>query len=344
MNGNSILAALENIESGEFLDSESLLLRLNNEPYNAALRLLYLKALQKEKALKLPFEIQKASAFLPSRKILHKHFYTPLAQPIPVLEGRDEMAVNSKVKSDTSVNPASIQLESTKDRIKAILEANRKMRSKIDDEKIENKKNETTEILNPTIIIASKNTQEVGEEQYRLLDKEILTNGGITIEGDPSDSNHEKSASLEFKEELKNLGSKELEVVSNIYSKDDSQKPNLETHSILQWMHLLNNQKSNNRKNKVVEQLDAIDGFLEALPKLKPDPNKPQRNDVLLIDNKSDNEMVTETLAKLYLEQGYLKKARQAFEILSLRFPEKSSFFAAQIKQIKILQKEKGKK
>jgi len=53
----------------------------------------------------------------------------------------------------------------------------------------------------------------------------------------------------------------------------------------------------------------------------------------------ASDEIVTETLAKLYMEQGYYKNAKKAYKKLSLKYPEKSSFFAAQIKDIKKKQK-----
>jgi len=48
---------------------------------------------------------------------------------------------------------------------------------------------------------------------------------------------------------------------------------------------------------------------------------------------------MTETLAKVYLEQKKYRKAIQAFKILSLKYPEKSGFFADQIRAVKMLQK-----
>jgi hypothetical protein len=40
---------------------------------------------------------------------------------------------------------------------------------------------------------------------------------------------------------------------------------------------------------------------------------------------------MTETLARVYLEQKKISKAIQAYEILILKYPEKSSFFADRI-------------
>ena len=50
---------------------------------------------------------------------------------------------------------------------------------------------------------------------------------------------------------------------------------------------------------------------------------------------------MTETLAKVYLEQKKFSSAIKAYDILSLKYPEKSGFFADQIKKIKIFTKYK---
>ena len=50
-----------------------------------------------------------------------------------------------------------------------------------------------------------------------------------------------------------------------------------------------------------------------------------------LVEN---NELVTPTLAKVYLEQEHYEKAISAYKKLSLKYPKKNSFFANQIKLI----------
>ncbi len=48
-------------------------------------------------------------------------------------------------------------------------------------------------------------------------------------------------------------------------------------------------------------------------------------------------ELVTETLARIYLNQGHYQKAIGVMEKLSLKYPEKNIYFAGQIEKIKKL-------
>ncbi|MBC8766386.1 hypothetical protein H4O18_00140 [Arenibacter sp. BSSL-BM3] len=87
------------------------------------------------------------------------------------------------------------------------------------------------------------------------------------------------------------------------------------------------------------KKFDQIDKFIETNPKIVPKPNstKVPIKDSLTFDK---NELMTATLAKVYLEQKKYKKAIQAYKILSLKYPEKSSFFADRIKAVEKIQQE----
>ena len=77
-------------------------------------------------------------------------------------------------------------------------------------------------------------------------------------------------------------------------------------------------------------------------PKINP-IDKNTNNQYVTPDSTDENDsLMTETLAKVYLEQQKYESAIKAYHILSLKYPEKSGFFADRIKAIKILQKNKS--
>jgi tetratricopeptide (TPR) repeat protein len=87
------------------------------------------------------------------------------------------------------------------------------------------------------------------------------------------------------------------------------------------------------------KKFSLIDKFLEAQPKMPMiKANESVSPMTSAEQNKDENDdLVTETLASIYAQQGYYKKAIQIFEKLSLKYPEKSTYFAAQIEKIKSL-------
>ncbi|MCF6350518.1 MAG: hypothetical protein L3J23_05735 [Flavobacteriaceae bacterium] len=99
-----------------------------------------------------------------------------------------------------------------------------------------------------------------------------------------------------------------------------------------------------NIKNNVIksaENKDLIALFIKNKPKIK--PIKSQVNlDVSTKNTIENTTLMTETLARVYLEQKKYKKAITAFKILSLKYPEKSTFFADRIEAIKFLEKNKS--
>ena len=90
---------------------------------------------------------------------------------------------------------------------------------------------------------------------------------------------------------------------------------------------------------KKKKKAEIIDKFIENNPKISPIKSGSPAITVQFDINKEDNSyLMTETLARVYLEQKKYTKAIQAYEILILKYPEKISFFADRISDIKILQ------
>ena len=106
----------------------------------------------------------------------------------------------------------------------------------------------------------------------------------------------------------------------------------IEENSFVEWLKL-SNLKPIDRSNET----ETIDKFISEKPKLKVEVNENESNNDK-VDNLSDQAgYMTETLAKLYLNQKNYEKAIQSYKILILKFPEKNSYFADQIKKIKKL-------
>ncbi|HEX2968484.1 MAG TPA: hypothetical protein VHO46_05215 [Bacteroidales bacterium] len=84
-----------------------------------------------------------------------------------------------------------------------------------------------------------------------------------------------------------------------------------------------------------LSQADLIDRFIILNPRIEPNREKKETP----IEDRStlyeEGGFVTETLARIYINQGYYSKAIDIFEKLSLKYPEKSSYFATQIEKIK---------
>nr|WP_294787837.1 hypothetical protein [uncultured Flavobacterium sp.] len=82
-----------------------------------------------------------------------------------------------------------------------------------------------------------------------------------------------------------------------------------------------------------------INKFIKTNPKISPIKPGTSAPVVQIESPPEDNSyLMTETLARVYLEQKKYTKAIQAYEILILKYPEKITFFADRISDIKILQ------
>ncbi len=114
------------------------------------------------------------------------------------------------------------------------------------------------------------------------------------------------------------------------------QKPEEQAEAIEEIQFPLDEGSPKDRK------FELIDKFIEAEHKIDPKQEAPEIDIKSSVKLKKD-ELMTETLAKVYLEQKKYKKAIQAYKILSLKYPEKSGFFADRIKAVRQLIKENSK-
>jgi hypothetical protein len=98
-----------------------------------------------------------------------------------------------------------------------------------------------------------------------------------------------------------------------------------------------NDQESQEQPDKIQKQISLIDKFIRENPRIVPYENYVQNEDISTESVKEHESFLTDTLAKIYVKQGNYAKAILAYEKLSLKYPEKSTYFAGQILEIKKL-------
>ena len=141
------------------------------------------------------------------------------------------------------------------------------------------------------------------------------------------------------KEAQKGLSNEKKEIKNKLKIGQPLKFEKEETHSFSEWLKLSQAkpvQKNNVSEHKLQKKINLIEDFVanrNRKPKTEFDSN----------DNKAEEsvefhfDIVTETLAKVYLEQGNYNKAKAAYQQLSLKYPQKSSLFANQIELIEQL-------
>ena len=111
-----------------------------------------------------------------------------------------------------------------------------------------------------------------------------------------------------------------------------------ELHSFLDWISIVQTKKIVRSKKQNSDEIINI--FLEKKPKIKNNKqrffNASENAKKSIVEN---NDIITETLAKVYAKQEHFEKAILAYQKLSLKYPQKSSYFADQIKVIKKIKK-----
>ena len=121
-------------------------------------------------------------------------------------------------------------------------------------------------------------------------------------------------------------------------------------YSFEEWLQLsAKNSVENKTETSIVKtsvtpkkaaKMAQINAFIATNPKMSTPLTNPEEITIKDAQKINKEALMTETLARVYLEQKKYKKALQAYKILSLKYPEKNSFFASQIKVVQKLIKE----
>ena len=149
---------------------------------------------------------------------------------------------------------------------------------------------------------------------------------------------------LDRSKKIKIKDSKGLETQIEGIPQTDESTEEEQKMLFVDWVLSYRNSEKESENRPLESKIEIIDSFLEKNPKITNRKKKSDEQDFLNLASDikfNKSELMTETLAKIYVKQKKVKKALYAYKILSLKYPEKSSFFANQIKK---LQKKQNKK
>ncbi len=289
-------------------------------PYLQSARALYLKTLHQQRSFLYNSELKKTAAYTTDRDVLFDYIiseefiaYKPLQ--IEDLNVVDENYIEFK-KPEPTLD------ENIEKRVLNTLVY------------IENQDKETGLIQKIDQISKSKIEAKLDKKEPALPQPDPITEEVHQLEenlevGTPLDFSENDKFS--FTEWLKLTTSQPIERENDVVSEKD-QTENSEKQ--------LPKEEKNTEETLPIKQkkMDLIDRFIEANPKIT--PSKTAVAPAINLDRHEEEEpyYMTETLARIYLEQKKYQKAIQAYEILILKYPEKSSLFANRISDIKKLQ------
>lgn len=125
----------------------------------------------------------------------------------------------------------------------------------------------------------------------------------------------------------------EEEVIETKQESNTESKQSNVPQFINTWQNWLKIERVEPQPNKEEIKEKAIESFIENEPKI----SKLKEESTFVIKEKDDDisHLMTETFAKLYVEQRLYTKAIKAFEILIGKHPEKKDYFEEKIKEIK---------
>jgi hypothetical protein len=111
-----------------------------------------------------------------------------------------------------------------------------------------------------------------------------------------------------------------------------------ETNTFLDWLNLTKKEDFN-KHHKIKHQQELISKFIVTAPKVQPvkaalNSIQTDLEELKPVKTISNDMIVSETLAKIYYEQKKYNLAIETYKKLRLVYPEKSSYFAALIKEI----------
>ena len=265
-------------------------------PYATNIRLLYLSSLLNDADVIFEQELKKTAAYISDRRILKKLISkTPVKEDYIIQEPKMKVVVQ-----ETEL------LTSAEDKI--FNQEEPKTNKPPDEETISTKKsnhsNESLKEINTT-----KQINSIPELDDLIINSAIDASISIDIEAVSTEINKENSSPKSFLEWIK--ASAVTEIKSELSPKQQERIEFKEKAEIL------------------------IDQFIQNQPKIKPKAEFYSAENMAKKSIEDSEGIVTETLAKVYARQGNIAKAKSIYNQLILKNPEKKSYFASLIKDLR---------
>lgn len=138
-------------------------------------------------------------------------------------------------------------------------------------------------------------------------------------------------------EELKKIISDSIKPKDLFYSRLGNELNIDSSDSIDLLLNYLESQKEKKIQKENPKNVDFIvQNFIKNDPKIsKLKANQKEEGEDLTANLYSNKKYISENLAKIQAKQGYIKEAIDIYKELMLKFPEKKTYFAEQIKKLK---------
>ncbi len=300
-------------------------------PYFQNAHLLLAKQYHGHQNIKYESYLRKAAAYAPDRKILYDLIHTPVTTEIH-MERSDEVEqeIHSETQTETvpSIEPPQSQSET-------------------EHESAEQKPEEHP-AYDPAEIL-----------KQRLAELNATTEEPASTSDDTSDDHEQQTAETQLVESSANTSDIHSEEQQEPETEDTEQpvtadvKPAAsEKHSFVDWLRTRSipvipaeqvGERYSGMDNdpeadaaSADQSDDILEKFIKSEPRIIPakaqfySPGNMARKSV-----QSNSDVVSETLAAIYAKQGNIEKAIESYKTLSLKFPEKSSYFAGLIDKLR---------
>ncbi len=318
MNSTDFVNILQHPQTITLQQTEAVKSVIDEFPYFQPARAIYLKGLKNESSFKYNQELKTTAAYTTDRSILFDFITSEafiqneisqyIKQNIAHLKDIDvtieDLSVNKSVKIDNTLKQ---QIKDTIGVLDPSLFQPKEARPK-----------KTTSFILDESETIEKATEETKTQEVSVDD--ILSLG--------KPLQFDKKETHSFNEWLKLARFKPIE--RNVGKKESDENKNTESKTSIEDKAVLDKTK----------KFELIDQFITKNPKINPFKASITKGNLAKAQMIRPEALMTETLARIYVEQKNYKKAIQSYKVLSLKYPEKSGFFADQIKAIEQLQEQ----